>query len=117
MRWLAIVLLSATSVAAEPAPGNVFVVGGVMMDTDRFVNGALTIDSGVRWPETPLWLHVNGAWGGTADLFDGTGPFRRAMAGVETEGPCRLDGDRWSCLLLGIDAGYETSRVHYVDFP
>ena len=117
MRWLLVaIVFDASLVAAERAPGNVYVDGGVMADTARYLNAALTLEGGVRLPRGPFWLHASGAYGGTVDLFEGQGPFRRVMAGVESEAPCRTEYEHpalWSCLLLGIDVGYQTNHVRF----
>jgi hypothetical protein len=119
MRWAILSMSAMCSVAAaERAPGDALVAAGIATDTGRFVNGALTLEGSIRLPVAPLWIHALAAAGGTADLFDGHGPFRRVMAGIETEGPCRTEDEHpelWSCLLLGLDAGYESSHVNFRD--
>ena len=116
MRCAIAMLLVSSVAAAEHAPGDALVAAGVLVDTDRFANGALLLEGAVRLPVQLLWVHALAAAGGTADLFEGEGPFRRALAGLELEGPCRTEYDhpaQWSCLLLGLDAGYESSHVNF----
>jgi hypothetical protein len=118
MRCAIAMLLVSSAAAAEHAPGDALVAAGIVIDTDRFANGALTLEGALRLPVQPLWVHASGAWGGTVDLFEGSGPFRRGMAGLELEGPCRTEYENpamWSCLLLGLDAGYESSHVNFRD--
>ena len=115
---IALLTVLSSATAAEAAPGDALVAAGIATDTGRFVNGALTLEGSIRLPVAPLWVHALAGWGGTANLFEGHGPFRRVVAGIETEGPCRTEADHpelWSCLLLGLDAGYETSHVDFRD--
>jgi hypothetical protein len=79
-----------------------FLGGGLMVGADHFTNGALIVEGAVKLPRVPLWVHGQGAFGGSVD-FEGSGAFRRVYAGLETRA-CTSPG---LCGYLGLDAGYE----------
>jgi len=91
----------------QPRPAAVeseraFFGGGLMVGGDHFMNGALIVEGAVKLPGVSLWVHGQGALGGSFD-FEGGGAFRRVFAGLETRA-CTSPG---LCGYLGLDAGYE----------
>ena len=75
----------------------------MLVGADRFAHAALTLEGGVKVPNTPLWIHGMAATGNATD-FEGGGPYNRVLAGIET----RSCSSIYLCLSLDLDAGYQT---------
>jgi hypothetical protein len=114
---VSVILLAASTVAAQPhdsdepprppappvpAPriDRAFLGTGLMLGLDHFIDGAMLLEGGVRLGTWPVWAHAIGAAGGAMD-FEGTGEFRRAVAGIEVR-PGAGAG------FIDLDAGYQS---------
>jgi hypothetical protein len=100
-RWIVIaIVLSSASARADDSG---FLGAGVVVGVDRFIHAAVTLEGGIKLPDVPLWVHAVAATGGAGD-FEGGGPYKRLLGGIET----RSCSSIYLCLSLDLDAGYQS---------
>jgi hypothetical protein len=121
---MCVVLVVATMFVAAPTaraePEHASVLGGIALDTEPYLNAALTLDGSVRfgWLAVRAIVSRGAAVNGADKDMGGSGPFRRYSAGVEARlcsASATTVASDGGCVYLGLDGGYQTVHVVYVD--
>jgi hypothetical protein len=94
----------ASSPPAQPVVPERFLVGaGFLVGGDAsLMNAGLTLEVGLRIPNTPLFVRVEGSAGSSGDV-DGKGDFRRGVVGLEL----RRCPSSFGCVFAGVGIGYQ----------